>query len=65
MLSLLRFVLPGVGYAFLIIGLLGLLNPLIPDWLLLIPAMKILGKKSWIGRILYRRLPKTVRKRVF
>lgn len=65
MLIVLRFLLMGVGYTFLIIGLFGLLMPLIPDWLLLIPAFAILGRKSWIGRAVYRRLPRPIRRKVF
>lgn len=54
-----------VGYTLLVIGLLGLLVPVIPDWLLLIPALAILGKKSWAGRLVYRVLPRQIRRRVF
>ena len=65
MFVLLRLVLPTLGYLLLIIGLLGLINPFIPDWLLLIPAFAILGRKSRVGRLAYGYLPRAIRRKVF
>jgi hypothetical protein len=49
-----------IAYLLIILGLLGLLLPIVPGWIFVILGVLILGEESFIGGHIYRRLPKRV-----
>ena len=51
------------GYILLIIGLIGLIMPILPGWALIIVGLMILGEESLVGRNVIHRLPEKFQKR--
>jgi len=48
----------------LVAGLIGLVLPIVPGWLLIILGIILLGEESRLGSYLHRRLPERVRRKL-
>jgi hypothetical protein len=57
----LHFFLQLLAYMLLLLGIAGLLLPIVPGWPLILLALVILGEESLLGGHIYRRMPSTVK----
>jgi uncharacterized protein YqgC (DUF456 family) len=52
------------GSILLAIGVLGLLLPILPGWLLIIPGLFLLGENTKVSRFIISKMPHAVRKKM-
>lgn len=50
-----------LAYLLILLGLVGLLLPILPGWIFIILGVIILGEESFVGGHIYRRLPERAR----
>jgi uncharacterized protein YqgC (DUF456 family) len=52
------------GSILLFIGVLGLILPVLPGWLLIIPGLFLLGENTKVSRFIISKMPHAVRKKM-
>lgn len=50
-----------IAYLLILIGIVGLLLPIVPGWIFIILGVIILGEESFVGGHIHRRLPEGMR----